>query len=135
VVADSYGVYNGQLMNGAGFSPNATNQPYVGTGRALFTNVSVGQYFLVSTPFLDLTFKSFTIEGWIYSTTGTPDRGIFSQCQCSTCSNQCLFLMIRGSRLYAGFTLNDLTGTTTILTSTWYHIAFPIIKHNNKSYI
>ena len=111
-------------MNGATYSPNATNQPYVGTGRALFTNLTVGQYFLVSSPFLDLTFKSFTIEGWIYSTTNTLDRGIFSQCQCTTCSNQCLFLMIRGGRLYAGFTLNDLTGATAILINTWYHIAF-----------
>jgi hypothetical protein len=123
-MTDYYGVYNGQLMNGAGFSPNATNQPYVGYGRALYMNYSIAQLFLVSTPFLDLTLKSFTIECWIYSTAVTPDRGIFGQCQCSTCANQCLFLIIRATRLYAGFTLNDLTGTTILSLNTWYHIAF-----------
>ncbi len=130
VVTDFYGVYNGQFMNGAGFSTNVTYQPYISFGRALALNYSINQLFLVSTPFLDLTFKSFTIETWIYSTVATTDRGIFSQCQCSTCANQCLFLLIRANRLYVGFTLNDLYGNASLLTNTWYHIAF---VYNNQT--
>ncbi len=130
VVTDFYGVYNGQFMNGAGFSPNVTSQPYIAFGRALFLNYALNQLFLVSTPFLDLTFKSFTIETWIYSTVATTDRGIFSQCQCSTCANQCLFLLIRANRLYVGFTLNDLYGNASLSTNTWYHIAF---VYNNQT--
>lgn len=112
-------------MNGATYSPNSNSLPYVGYGRTLYTLASSNQYFVVPTPFFDLSYTSFTIELWIYSISSTiTDRGLFSQCQCSTCANQCLFLTIRFNRLYAGFTLNDLTGSSTISYSTWYHIAF-----------
>jgi hypothetical protein len=124
VMTDSYGVYNGQLIDSAGFSPNVTNQPYVGYGEALYMNSSMNQSFLVSTPFLDLTLKSFTIEGWIYPTIMSGDRGIFGQCQCSTCTNQCMYLIIRTNHLYIGFTSNELSGTTILSINTWYHIAF-----------
>jgi hypothetical protein len=87
-------------------------------------NSSMNQSFLVNNTFLDLTFKSFTIEGWIYPTMLSTDRGIFGQCQCTTCTNQCLYLMIHANHLYIGFTSNDLSGTTTISVNTWYHIAF-----------
>jgi hypothetical protein len=123
-VTELYGVYNGQLINGATYSAISTSLPYVGYGRALNFLGASSQSFLVSTPFLDLTYKSFTIEAWIYSTIATGDRGIFGQCQCSTCENQCLYLIVRTNRLYVGFTLNDLSGSTTLATATWYHIAF-----------
>jgi hypothetical protein len=64
------------------------------------------------------------VEAWIYPTNIVGDRGIFSQCACSTCLNQCFYLIVRSARLYADFTLNDLTGSTSIVTNTWYHIAF-----------
>jgi hypothetical protein len=120
-----YGVYNGTLVNGASYSPVSTTQPYLGNGRALNLVSSSSQTFLVSNPFLNLTYTSFTIEAWIYSTTSyTGDNTIFGQCQCSTCANQCLLFIIRGNRLYAGFTLNDVAGSTTLTTNLWYHIAF-----------
>jgi hypothetical protein len=65
------------------------------------------------------------IEAWIYSTTSyTGDTGIFGQCQCSICTNQCLYFIFRASRLYAGFTLNDVSGSSILTTTLWYHITF-----------
>ncbi|CAF3543909.1 unnamed protein product [Rotaria sp. Silwood1] len=126
-IADSYGAYNGQLINSAGYtSSTSTSVPYVGHGQALNLVSTSSQSFLVSTSFFNLSYTSFTIEAWIYPTslTSTVDRGIFGQCQCSACSNQCLYLIIRNSRLYIGFTVNDLSGSTTLSNSNWYHIAF-----------
>jgi hypothetical protein len=120
-----YGVYSGSLINGASYNPVSTSQPYLGNGRALSLSSSSSQSFLVSTPFLNLAYTSFTIEAWIYSTTSyTADNGVFSQCQCSTCANQCLYFIVRASRLYVGFTLNDVSGPSTLTTNFWYHIAF-----------
>ncbi|CAF4118355.1 unnamed protein product, partial [Rotaria sordida] len=124
-IADFYGVYGGQLINSAGYtSSGSTTQPYVGHGRALSLTSSSTQSFLVSTPFFDLSYTSFTIEAWIYSTLLTGDHGIFGQCQCATCENQCFYLIIRNSRLYIDFTSNYLSGSTTLSNGTWYHIAF-----------
>ncbi|CAF1386429.1 unnamed protein product [Rotaria sordida] len=104
--ADSFGIYNGQLINNPSFtSSNSTNLPYVGHGQALYLNSASNQSF-------------------IYYSTSTSDRGIFGQCQCSTCSNQCLYLIMRNNRLYIDFTSNYLSGSTAISTSYWYHIAF-----------
>ena len=125
VTTELYGIYNGAIVNGAGYS-NATSQtfPYFGTGQALFLQNGLNQSFTVASPFLPLNSTSFTIEAWIYPTSLTSDRGIFGQCQCSTCVNQCLYFISRSSRLYVGFTLNDLSGSTTLGTNTWYHVTF-----------
>ncbi|CAF1164432.1 unnamed protein product [Rotaria sordida] len=124
VTTDSYGVYNGQLMNSATYSPSSSTMPYLGQGRALSVTAAQNQSFQVSTPFLNLASTSFTIEAWIYSTIVTGDNGIMGQCQCTSCSNQCFFFLIRSSKLYVGFTLNDINGLTTMTVNTWYHVAF-----------
>lgn len=98
--------------------------PYIGQGQALDVLASANQSFQVTSPFLSLAYTSFTIEAWIYSSSVSGDCGIFGQCQCSSCSNQCLYFITRSARLYAGFTLNDVNGLTTIAVNTWYHIAF-----------
>ncbi|CAF4118371.1 unnamed protein product [Rotaria sordida] len=124
-IADSYDVYNGQLMNSAGYTSAAsTNLPYVGHGQALNLVATSNQSFLISTPFFNLSYTSFTIEAWIYYSPSTSDHGIFGQCQCPTCANQCFYLIIRNNRLYVNFTSNYLSGSTIISTTYWYHIAF-----------
>lgn len=125
MTSDLYGTYNGNLVNGASYSPVSTTQPYLGNGRALNLVSSSSQSFLVATPFFNLTYTSFTIEAWLYSTTSyAGDNSIFGQCQCTTCANQCLYFLIRGARLYAGFILNDVAGSTTLTSTNWYHVAF-----------
>ncbi|CAF4643320.1 unnamed protein product, partial [Rotaria sp. Silwood2] len=118
-------VYNGLLINNPLFTTaTATNLPYVGNGQALTFTSGSSQSFAVSSPFFNLSYTSFTFEAWIYYSTTTSDRGIFGQCQCSTCTNQCLYLIMRNNRLYVDFTSNYLSGSTAITTTYWYHIAF-----------
>ena len=120
-----YNVYNGQIVNGAMYSNATIGIPYVPVARALGFTASLNQSFLVSTPFLNLTFTSFTVEMWIYlSSTSTDDRGIFSQCFCVWCANQCLNIIVRSNTVYAGFTLNDITSSVTLVANRWYHVAF-----------
>ena len=113
------------MVNSATYFANSNTQPYVGYGRGLTVTSTSSQYFTVSSPFLDLSYRSFTIEAWIYPTlSSSTDYGIFGQCACGSCSNQCLYFIIRNYKLYISFTNNDLSGSTTLTTNTWYHIAF-----------
>jgi hypothetical protein len=84
----------------------------------------LNQSFWVPSPFFSLVNTSFTIEAWIYPTLLRGDHGIFSQCSCSNCTNQCFNLIIRNSVLYVDFTMNYLYGSTVLSNYTWYHIAF-----------
>ena len=104
---------------------NATSQtfPYFGSGQALLLN-GINQFVSVSSPSLPLNSTSFTIEAWIYPTSFGVDRGIFGQCQCPACANQCLYFICRGNRLFVDFTLNDVSGSTNLVANTWYHVAF-----------
>ena len=123
--SDSTNEYNGTLVNGATYFSTTNNQPYLAYGRGLTLISNSNQYMRVLSPYIDLSYRSFTIEAWIYSTViYSGDYGIFSQCQCSTCGNQCLFFSVRASRLYAGFAYNDIYGTQNISNNVWYHVAF-----------
>ena len=121
---DLNNVYNGSTQNGATYSNGIpANVPYFGSGQALSLN-GVNQFVSIPSPFLPLNFTSFTIESWIYPSAVTNDRGIFGQCQCSTCANQCLYFICRGGRVFIDFTMNDLYGSATLVINTWYHVAF-----------
>lgn len=132
-VADTYGIYTGAFINGATYSTNVGYQPLIGNGRALFLSTA-NQSFLVSNPFFNLTYRSFTIEAWVYPTDITGDRGIFTQCACTLCLNQCFHLIIRSGRLYADFNFNGVIGSSTMTSSTWYHIGF-VYDYDNKQQI
>jgi hypothetical protein len=119
-----YGVYNGQLVNAATYSLSSSTIPYVGQGEALSLTASSYQSFQVTTPFLSLAGTSFTIEAWIYPSIVTGDNGIFGQCQCTSCLNQCFYFIVRSAQLYVGFNLNDVSGLQTLTVNTWYHVAF-----------
>ncbi|CAF1122109.1 unnamed protein product [Didymodactylos carnosus] len=92
----------------------------------MFYMYSTNSYISVpSTSYFNLNSRSFTFQIWInLNSLSIGDQPIFSQCTCTTCSNQCLFLIIRSSKLYMGFTYNDLAGSTTLVTGVWYHVAF-----------
>jgi len=123
-------------MNGAGFSDASSSiPPFVGQGQALSLLSASSQYVDVSTSFFNLSSRSFTIQAWIFfNTTSASDRGIFGQCQCSTCANQCLYFITRSTRLHIGFTLNELTGTTDLSASVWYHVTF-VYNYDTKQQI
>ena len=84
----------------------------------------MNQSVIITAPLLNLSYTSFTVEAWIYGISLTGDNAIFSQCQCNTCQDQCLYLIIRNYKLYMGFTLDDVIGSTLLSINTWYHIAY-----------
>ncbi|CAF4472215.1 unnamed protein product, partial [Rotaria sp. Silwood2] len=117
---DLYGTYNG-VNTGSYSSVNYFHSPtYSSFGNSLSVS---SQRFTVSSYF-NMSYRSFTVEAWIYPTTVSGDNTIFSQCACITCTNQCLTLILRGGRLYMSFGFNDLQGTTQLTASVWYHVAF-----------
>ncbi|CAF3182712.1 unnamed protein product [Rotaria socialis] len=135
LTSDSSNVYIGTLMNGATYFSTTSSQPFVAYGQGLSLTSSSSQYMTIATPFVDLTYKSFTIETWIFSSAAySGDSGIFGQCECSSCSNQCLYLLVRGTSLYAGFTLNDISGSSTLAANLWYHVAF-VYNYDTKQQI
>ncbi|CAF2659490.1 unnamed protein product [Rotaria sp. Silwood2] len=135
VTSDSSNTYNGILISSASYFSTANNQPFVGYGQGLNLSSSSSQYMSVSSPFLDLTYRSFTIEAWIFSTTVySGDYGIFGQCQCTTCSNQCLYFLVRGGHLFASFTHNDISGSQTLTNNLWYYVTF-VYNYNTKQQI
>ena len=117
---DMYGTYNGVLLNGATYS----NTTYFGTGSCLQLNASINQSMTVSSPYLNLSYTGFTVEAWIYGNTVNGDNVIFSQCQCNSCQDQCLYLLIRNAKMYMSFTLDDVAGFTSLSANTWYHVAY-----------
>ena len=117
---DLYGIYNGVTDNTTTFS----NSTYFSYGTNLALNASTNQSVIIPSPFFNLSYTSFTVEAWIYLRTIAGDNSIFGQCQCSSCQDHCLYLIIRNGKLYMGFTLDDLVGSTSLIANTWYHVAF-----------
>ncbi|CAF2903992.1 unnamed protein product [Rotaria sp. Silwood2] len=120
VASDLYGTYNGTLVNGATFS----NTTYFDYGYNLALNDSFNQSVTITYPFFNLSYTSFTFEAWIYGYTLTGDQPLFSQCQCNSCQDQCLYLIIRNHKMYMSFLLDDVIGSTSLSINTWYHVAF-----------
>ncbi|CAF1346458.1 unnamed protein product [Didymodactylos carnosus] len=117
---DLYGVYNG--TSNCGSCQYLTTGFYGGT---YFYIPNTNNYMQVpASSYFNLNSRSFTFEAWVYFYSLSTDQPIFSQCTCTTCTSQCLFLVVRSSKLYMGFNFNDLSGSTTLSTYTWYHVAF-----------
>ncbi|CAF1377844.1 unnamed protein product, partial [Didymodactylos carnosus] len=118
---DMYSVYNGTISGS--WIYYASGSTYFTTGQSLYMYSGTNNFFQMTTYF-NLTYQSFTVEMWIYPTTLSGDNPLFSQCTCTSCTSQCLFLIFRSSQLYMGFNFNDLQGSTTFSTNTWYHVSF-----------
>ncbi|CAF3320152.1 unnamed protein product [Rotaria socialis] len=108
------------------YTPTTASATYVdgNIGQALVFDGS--HYVIMNTQFLNLSYQSWTIEGWFWLNTVATEQGIFSQCQSSTTTDQCLTLSIKNGRLYSSFYNDDLTSGTilTVSSTTWYHLAF-----------
>ncbi|CAF1473614.1 unnamed protein product [Adineta steineri] len=111
---DLYSTYNGTLMGGATF----TTAGYVRQALLLSSNT---QY--VQTSFINVAYQSFTISGWI-STTSLMNASIFSQCSARV-ARKCLTLGILNRYLFMDFFGGfNTTGTTILNASKWFHVAF-----------
>ncbi|UJR17598.1 hypothetical protein I4U23_004494 [Adineta vaga] len=116
---DSLSNFYGTPIN----SPTYQSLGIKGYGSALLFNSTLAQYVNVST-YRNLTYRSFTVELWFYSTgLSVQDNGFFGQCH-SNNKGFSLHYTIRNSKVYMDFFNDDLTGSITIQTNTWYHVAF-----------
>jgi hypothetical protein len=96
---DQNNVYNGVPINAPSYVTGYTNL----SSTALSLNGASSQYVSVASPFLNLTYRSFTIEIWLYPTILTSsDYGLFGQCQTAS-MDLCLMYMIRNYSAYLGF--------------------------------
>ncbi len=96
---DQYNIYNGIAVNAPTYATGYTNL----TNTALKLNAPASQYVNISDPFLNLTYRSFTIEIWFYPTTlASSDYGLFGQCQTAS-MDLCLACMIRNNFTYLSF--------------------------------
>lgn len=96
---DNYGTYNATAYNGPTYVTGYTGQ----SGTALAFDRNASQYVMMSSPFVDLSSKSFTVEMWFYSTIVTAqDYGLFGQCQ-TIATDLCLILMLRNYHPYLAF--------------------------------
>ncbi|CAF1077148.1 unnamed protein product [Rotaria sordida] len=117
---------NERNSNYNSFSNASFSSPGItGYGSALSFNASLYQYVLTnSTINLNISFKSFTFEFWIYPfSLVTGDRGMIGQCQ-SLSPNKCLHMTIRNSKIRISFYSNACDGTKTIVINKWYHLTF-----------
>ena len=120
---DVYSGYNGIPINSISFvTPGIT-----GSGVALCLNSSRNQSVLIdslSNP--NISWASFTFQLWIYPFSldiSGGDHGLIGQCQNIT-ANRCLHMTLRGDNARISFQSNACQGTTTIVASDWYHLAF-----------
>ena len=107
---DLYNIYNTVGTNGPTFS----SPGYNGAGSCLQLSSSSAQSVSVASPFLNLTYKSFSLEVWAYPTTmnnPSSDNAIFGQYEQSSTSRG-LHINIRSQRIYFGFFGDDVSGTT-----------------------
>ncbi|CAF0952998.1 unnamed protein product [Adineta ricciae] len=105
---------------------NPPNVPYDTGNVGNAVVLSSSQYLYASTHFMNLSYRSWTVEGWLLLSSVSGTRGIFSQCQSASTTDQCLTLSIQNQRLHLGFTNDDLDGSTILTTSSvlWRHVAF-----------
>ena len=118
---DQSRTFNGTPVNNATFSPST----YSGYGSSLSLVVSLRQSVTFASPFLNLTNQSWTFETWIYpiGNFSSGDFSIVTQCQAQT-AYRCLSLLIRDGNFTIAFFADALASNRTVLSSTWYHVAF-----------
>ncbi|CAF1377477.1 unnamed protein product, partial [Didymodactylos carnosus] len=125
---DLYNVYNGMLVNSATYYTSTSNNqqptPVGGVGDTLYLTSALNQSVTIRSPFFNLSYTSFTVEAWIYPLTLSGDNDIFGQWESTTGTNLCLYMILRSSRLFMGFSPNYLAGVTVVSTSTWSHVAY-----------
>ena len=92
----------------------------------------------VAQPFLPLFNRSWTFEAWIYlpNVTSGVEYPLVWQSE-QTVWDKCLHLLVRNRRLLLGFYSDDLPGTTDLIASRWYHVAFVFdgVTRNQSVYL
>jgi hypothetical protein len=118
-----------------GFTSGSNN--YVGS-QALILAVGSQQY--VQIPYVNLAYRSFTIEVWVYLTGPLlADYGIFGQCDSN---GNCMSISVRNGRFALSFDSmnpnnNTLFGATLTTTSDWHHLAvvYDAVLYQQQIYV
>ena len=116
---DLSGTYVGSGLNSPSFVSGIN-----GYGSALAVNGSLAQCASV-TPYLNMSYISFTWEFWIYPTiTPSGDSMFIGQCTASGTVGGCLIFMTRSDVMWFAFWGDDVVGSTLIPANRWSHMAF-----------
>jgi hypothetical protein len=129
---DSLSGFNGVGIN----SPTYQTPGIDGHGSALSVSQGNSQYVNIPT-FRNLTYRSFTIDFWFYSTAlTTADHGLVGQCYAAAI-DQSFHILIRNYNLLFAFYSDDLQGSTVIQTDIWYHVAvvYDYLSSTQKIYL
>lgn len=127
---DQTGQFTGTGLNSPTFTSGIN-----GYGSAVVLNGASSQCVVVS-PYLNMSYISFTWEFWIYPTiTPTGDSMFIGQCTQSGAVGQCLIFMTRNTVMWFAFWGDDVVGTTLIPANRWSHMAFVYDIAANRKYI
>lgn len=112
----------------------STTQKKYGTGAMYFDGTGGYVQYLPAHDFMG----DFTIELWIYSSTATGVRYLFSQCDSSrTTTTRSVRLLLSSATLSAmcvvGSTAKSVSQSGAIFANTWYHIA--VVSYNGTLYL
>ena len=118
-LTDLSGSYVGTTYNSVSYVPGIN-----GYGSALSVNGSLAQCAVV-TPYLNMSYISFTWEFWVYPTvTPTGDSMFIGQCTQSGAVGGCLIFMTRNDVMWFAFWGDDVVGSTSIVANRWSHMAY-----------
>ena len=122
-------------FNGTGYNSPTFTSGINGYGSALVVNKASSQCAVV-TPYLNMSYISFTWEFWVYPTvTPTGDSLFIGQCSQSGVIDRCLIFMTRNDTMWFAFWGDDVVGVTKIPANKWSHMAFVYDYAVNKKFI
>ena len=122
--ATNAGIYDATAKNDVTTVSTAqvsTAQSQFGGSSMLF-NGTTAYLTAINTPNLQLGTGDFTIEGWVYLTTGSTARGYISKGP-SAATTGWELRFTSANHLRFEWTASFIAGTTTIPTNTWTHVA------------
>lgn len=102
-----------------------------GYGSALALNGIYNQCAVIS-PYLNMSYQSFTWEFWMYVTGNAPEVTLIGQCSNSSILDECLQLNIFNNTLWFTFGNDDIISNTALFLNTWYHIGFVYDTSTNR---
>ncbi|CAF1159170.1 unnamed protein product [Adineta ricciae] len=97
-----------------------------GYGAALSLTYSATSYVMVSTPYVNLRNRSFTIDLWANPTSGmsTNDYPFVVICQTTSPNYRCLQALLRSGKPMLTLYYSDCGSSRSVKSSTWVHLAF-----------
>ena len=127
---DSSGLYTG-----AGYNSPTYTSGINGYGSAVVLN-GINSQCVIVTPYLNMSYISFTWEFWIYPTiTPSGDSMFIGQCSQGSTVDHCLIFMTRSDVMWFAFWGDDIVGSTLIPANKWSHMAFVYDLSLNKKYL